>query len=93
MSEPVIYVAKIMAQSADAAANSIHENLQQAVQGQQKSHAAKVRKVVIEGWALSAAIKLGSLEKNVKAFLISLWCVQSSPFFVGKTKLHNLLPS
>ena len=48
MSEPVIYVAKIMAQSADAATNSIHENLQQAV-GQQKSHAAKVRKVVIEG--------------------------------------------
>ena len=42
MSEPVIYVAKIMAQSADAAANSIHENLQQAV-GQQKSHAAKAR--------------------------------------------------
>ena len=51
MSEPVIYVAKIMAQSADAAANSIHENLQQAVQGQQKSYAAKVRKVVIEGMA------------------------------------------
>ena len=41
MSDPVIYVAKIMAQSADAAANSIHENLQQ-VEGQQKSHAAKV---------------------------------------------------
>lgn len=40
MSEPVIYVAKIMAQSADAAANSIHENLQQAAR-QQKSHAAK----------------------------------------------------
>ena len=50
MSEPVIYVAKIMAQSADAAANSIHENLQQAAR-QQKSHAAKVRKVVIEGMA------------------------------------------
>ena len=52
MSEPVIYVAKITAQSADAAANSLHENLQQAVElGQQKSHAAKVRKVVIEGMA------------------------------------------
>ena len=29
---------------------------------------------------LSAAIKLGSLEKTVRASLIVLWCVLSSPF-------------
>ena len=32
------------------------------------------------GHGLSAAIKLGSLEKTVGASLIALWCVQSSPF-------------
>ena len=32
------------------------------------------------GHGLSAAIKLGSLEKTVGASLIALWCVLSSPF-------------
>ena len=45
------------------------------------------------GHGLSAAIKLGSLEKTVGASLIALWCVLSNPFSVEKTKLHNLLPS
>ena len=44
------------------------------------------------GHSLSAAIKLGSLEKTVGASLIALWSVLSSLFFVEKTKLHNLLP-
>ena len=38
---------------------------------------------------LSASIKLGSLEKNVGASVIALWCVLSSPLFVEKTKLHT----
>ena len=42
------------------------------------------------GHGLSAAIKLGILEKSDGASLIALWCVLSSPFFVEKTKQHNL---
>ena len=45
------------------------------------------------GHGLSAAIKIGTPEKTVGASLIALWCVLSSPFFVEKTALHNLLPS
>ena len=33
------------------------------------------------GHGLSAAIKLGSLEKNIGDSLIALWCVLSSLFF------------
>ena len=47
------------------------------------------------GHVLSAAIKLGSLEKTI--FLHSgvglLWRVLSIPLFVEKTQLHNLQPS
>ena len=45
------------------------------------------------GHGLSAAIKLGSLEKTVGASLFALWCVLISPVFVEKTALHNLFPS
>jgi hypothetical protein len=41
------------------------------------------------GHGLSAAFKLGSLEKTVGASLISLWCL----LFVKKTTLKDLLPS
>ena len=42
---------------------------------------------------LSAAIKLGSLEKTVIASLFHSGLHSGSPFFVKKTILHNLLPS
>ena len=45
------------------------------------------------GHGLSAAIKLGSLEKTVGAPLVALWCELSSAFFVEKTTLYSLLPS
>jgi hypothetical protein len=52
-----------------------------------------LRKVVIEGMAFSAAIKLGSLEKTVGALLLHSGVDYSSPFIVEKTALYNLLPS
>ena len=50
-----------------------------------------LRKIVIEDVAYSRNLAIGSLEKTVGASLIALWCVLSSPFFVEKTKLQNLL--
>ena len=40
------------------------------------------------GHGLSAAIKLGSLEKTVGASLIAHWCAPSSPFC--RKKLHYI---
>ena len=45
------------------------------------------------GHGLSAAIKQGSLEKTVIASLFHSGLLSGSPFFVKKTRLHNLLPS
>ena len=45
------------------------------------------------GQGLSAAIKLGSLEKTVGALSLHSGVDYSSPFIVEKTALHNLLPS
>ena len=57
------------------------------------SYLVNIKEGCNRGHGLSVAIKLGSLEKTIGASLIALWCALSSPFFVEKTKLHNLWPS
>ena len=48
---------------------------------------------VCNGGVACSLLKLGSLEKTVIASLFHSGLHSSSPFFVEKTTLHDLLPS
>ena len=50
-------------------------------------------KEVCNGGVACSLLKLGSLEKSVTASLFHSGLHSSSPFFVEKTTLHELLPS
>ena len=50
-------------------------------------------KEVCNGGVACSLLKLGSLEKTVVASLFHSRLHSSSPFFVEKTTLHDLLPS
>ena len=50
-------------------------------------------KEVCNGGVACSLLKLGSLEKTVIASLFYSGLHSSSPFFVEKTTLHDLLPS
>ena len=53
----------------------------------------KFIKEVCNGGVACSLLKLGSLEKTVTASLFHSGLHSSSPFFVEKTTLHELLPS
>ena len=62
--------------------------------GAYRPHGKLFKEGCNSGHGLSAAVKLGSLEKTVGTCLLhSGVCTMSSPFHVEKTALHNLLPS
>ena len=52
-----------------------------------------VSKEVCNGGVACSLLKLGSLEKTVIAYLFHSGLHSSSPFFVEKTTLQELLPS
>ena len=50
-------------------------------------------KEICNGGVACSLLKLGSLEKNIVASTFHSGLHSSSPFFVEKTTLHDLLPS